>query len=385
MNMKRILKKIHLWVGLTTGIIMFIVCITGAIWAFKLNGWVGQDKNDKVEGGLIREMSPPSELFAIIRDSVECMPGYITYDRDKYTQIGSYAKDCQYTYLVHPFSKNIYKKTTGNASYYSGFWGFIGRGHRALWLPWHIGRPIVNYATLLFVVCLLSGLIIWIPKTKKGLKNRLIFNWKKTTNRKRKIFDIHIVAGFYICFFLLTIACTGMVWGIEWWSKGLYRITTGGKELVNGGYARNVRSDSTTINVKITVPDAVDYVFHKLSEENPGAHSVYISYPDTSDTLSSIRTYVYYSTHYDAFVFDRYTLKELNPDSPYLGKYEDKSFGDKLRTQNYNIHIGAILGTPGKVLAVFISLFGASLPVTGVYMYLAKKRKRAKKNLRKKS
>ena len=40
MKIRKIAYKLHLWVGLVTGLIVFIVCLTGCVWAFKLNGWI---------------------------------------------------------------------------------------------------------------------------------------------------------------------------------------------------------------------------------------------------------------------------------------------------------------------------------------------------------
>lgn len=37
MKIRKIAYKLHLWVGLVTGLIVFIVCLTGCVWAFKLN------------------------------------------------------------------------------------------------------------------------------------------------------------------------------------------------------------------------------------------------------------------------------------------------------------------------------------------------------------
>ncbi|MFC1223951.1 PepSY domain-containing protein [Pedobacter sp. BG31] len=42
---------------------------------------------------------------------------------------------------------------------------------------------------------------------------------------------------------------------------------------------------------------------------------------------------------------------------------------------NYDIHVGAILGLPGKVMAFFASLIAASLPITGFIIWWGKKKK----------
>jgi uncharacterized iron-regulated membrane protein len=77
--------------------------------------------------------------------------------------------------------------------------------------------------------------------------------------------------------------------------------------------------------------------------------------------------------------FDQYTLEEIS--APHLwGKFEEATAADKLLRMNYDIHVGAILGLPGKILAFFASLIVASLPITGFLIWL--KRREVKKAYR---
>jgi uncharacterized iron-regulated membrane protein len=43
---------------------------------------------------------------------------------------------------------------------------------------------------------------------------------------------------------------------------------------------------------------------------------------------------------------------------------------------NYDIHVGAILSLPGKILAFFASLICASLPVTGFIIWWGRRKKK---------
>lgn len=45
---------------------------------------------------------------------------------------------------------------------------------------------------------------------------------------------------------------------------------------------------------------------------------------------------------------------------------------------NYDLHVGSILGLPGKILAFFGALIGASLPVTGFLVWWGKRKKKKK-------
>jgi uncharacterized iron-regulated membrane protein len=43
---------------------------------------------------------------------------------------------------------------------------------------------------------------------------------------------------------------------------------------------------------------------------------------------------------------------------------------------NYDIHVGAVLGLPGKIIAFCASLIAASLPITGFYIWWGRRKKK---------
>lgn len=384
MSLKKIAYKLHLWIGMITGSIVFVICITGAIWALGINGWVGDTfKEHPIEVQEKALLSPSQLIEASKKELQGHLPSYIRYTNAESTNIRVWGNGTSLSIRTNPYTGEVLETqdNSSNGEYEMTFWDYMRWGHRALWLPWDIGRPIVNYSTLAFAITLITGLFLWIPKTKKGLKNRLTFNWNKATKWNRKIYDFHLVLGFYTCFFLLTLCFTGMIWGIEWWSQGVYKVSTG-DDLPAWQVAQ---SDTTSSNLNSNLLVAIDNVFSRIVAENPNSASISINFPDTTNSSSAISITVshdkkvLYNT--DSYAFDRYTLTEIEQKGPHFGKYAEKSIGDKLRRQNYDIHIGAIWGTPGRILMFFAALFGASLPITGYYMYFKIKKKK-KRQLR---
>lgn len=77
-------------------------------------------------------------------------------------------------------------------------------------------------------------------------------------------------------------------------------------------------------------------------------------------------------TYYDVdeLQLDQYTGKKL-----YRSNFIDKNNGEKIIGMNYDIHVGAILGLPGKIIAFIASLIAASLPVTGFIIGMVEERK----------
>tara|TARA_R110002153_G_C13303097_1_gene495833 strand:- start:893 stop:1258 length:366 start_codon:yes stop_codon:yes gene_type:complete len=75
--------------------------------------------------------------------------------------------------------------------------------------------------------------------------------------------------------------------------------------------------------------------------------------------------------------FDQNTLQELPVDHIY-NRFDEASFGDKVMRMNYDLHVGAIAGLPGKILAFFLSAIIASLPITGFMIWWGRKNKNKK-------
>lgn len=81
----------------------------------------------------------------------------------------------------------------------------------------------------------------------------------------------------------------------------------------------------------------------------------------------------------DYYYYHPSTLAPLDASGYVWGALKDADSADLLRRMNYDIHTGAILGLPGKVLMFLTSLMIASLPVTGVLFWWGKHRKPKKR------
>ena len=83
-----------------------------------------------------------------------------------------------------------------------------------------VGKVIVGISTLLMVVVLVSGVIVWIPKGRKALKNRLRVSFSK--GWRRFLYDSHVSLGIYVVLFLLLMALTGLTWSFDWYRDMAY-------------------------------------------------------------------------------------------------------------------------------------------------------------------
>ena len=252
------------------------------------------------------------------------------------------------------------------------FFQIILDGHFYLWLPPAIGQPVAASATLVFVVMLISGIILWWPRKKKNAKQRFRIKWNAKWRRVN--YDLHNVLGFYVWFIAMVFALTGLVWGFQWYANGLYSLAGGEKTLL---YSEPLSDTAKVYSGEIPV---IDKVFAMMTKEYPEAKTIEVHIPETNASVIGANANPDDGTYWklDYRYYDQHTLKEVSVDHIY-GRFPEARAADKLMRMNYDIHTGAIFGLAGKCLAFFVSLIIASLPVSGTYIWWGRRNKERKK------
>lgn len=361
----------HLWLGLSSGLVVFIIAITGCIYAFQEEiknltqpyRFVTKQAAPFLNPSQIKLIGekalPEKHVHAIMYEGAERAAKAIFYNDGE-------GGDYYYFVYINQYTGEVLKVKDE----YKDFFRFIIDGHYYLWLPHDIGHTVVASATLVFFIMVLSGLFLWWPRNKAGRKQRFSIKWDAKWRRKN--YDLHNVGGFYILGFALIFAITGLVWGFEWFSKGYYAVISGGEKMVDY-YAPVSEQNGTNTNAK----QAIDLVWYKLKNEIPEKGSIEIHTAETDSSAIAVNInpdpFTYWKTDYR--YFDQYTLKELSVKHVW-GRYHNTNASQKLMRMNYDIHVGAALGLPGKVLAFFASLVIASLPVTGTLIWWGRRSKK---------
>ncbi|GAB3897895.1 PepSY-associated TM helix domain-containing protein [Larkinella knui] len=375
MTVKKWVGKLHLWLGLTSGLLVFVVAITGCILVFEQEIKSILRPFQYVEPVANGAVLPPSRLQAIAERQVPGKPAKgVNYGELGHSvNVPFYGASPDYYVQVYlnPYTGEVLSVVDEEAD----FFHFILHGHYYLWLPEEIGQSVVAYGTLVFASLLITGMVLWWPKkwTKSSRDKSFKIKWKAQWRRVN--YDLHNVPGFYALFFSLILAITGMIFGIQWLANSIYWTTTLGKTMPE---YRQPLSDSTATR-RFSNPG--DRLWQRFYQTKPATASLYISCPERASESIAVsinhRPGTYYKTDY--YNFDQQTLKPLAGEGPYFGEYKKAGLGDKLRRMNYDIHVGAILSLPGKILAFFASLICATLPVTGFIIWWGRRKKKALK------
>jgi uncharacterized iron-regulated membrane protein len=355
MSLKRLVRQIHLWLGLLSGLVVFIVGITGAVYCFEKElRTVIHKELYTVQPGAQRSKALSGLIETVKNDYPKQVIKNIRVPGDPSASIEVNLKN-KITVFAHPGTHRI----LGTLDMETEFFAVILKIHRSLYLG-DPGKIITGTSALIFLVMLISGIILWWPANKRALNQKLSI--KKNATKKRRNFDLHSVLGFYASWILIFSVLTGLIFAFKWAEKTMYWLS--------GSKKTELKPKSVYMNN--AGPSPVDSIFVTLRSEYPGK-DYFLILPE--DSLACYRAIVVredenFFKKQDLLFFDRYSGQQVKK-----LRYEDTSTGERLRVNNYNIHTGKVFGLAGQFLVFFAALIAASLPVTGFILWWNKGKK----------
>ncbi|WKN33297.1 PepSY-associated TM helix domain-containing protein [Porifericola rhodea] len=378
-SIRKLFNDIHLWLGVGSGLILFLVCLSGTIYTFRA----------EVESMLEPEKEKVAFVEGQERMSTEAIVEKLQQNPGGLVSSVTipHAKDAAYkvsikenpkerrgtTYYVNPYTAEVQGSTDGPAT---GFFMSMFRLHRWLLMEQSTGRIIVGVATIIFVFLVISGLILWLPKKLKYIRQGLLI--KTSANWKRVNHDLHNTLGFYASILLFVMAITGLCWSFGWYRDGLSQVL--GTRVFGQRGGDKVTSTVVENASALSIAELIQKSESVLNYE--GDYT--ISIPNSADAAVSIRKSKpkgFFSLYaYDKIELDQYSGEVLKAEL-----YAEKPLNEKIAASIKPIHTGEIFGTFSKILYFLACLIGTSLPVTGIIIWLNKLKKKAKKKQKQKS
>lgn len=415
--------RLHLWLGLASGLILFVVCLSGSLYVFRnearqlaapefFNVATVQEKRlsadeivAKVEaarpgkkvGSLTIPESPTRTVAVVLNDAPsKGGKGKKTGEKGganpekggkapKGNQggKGGGGKHRGEMVYVDPYTGEIVGE---GATPVDEFFGSVMRLHRFLWLPTEIGRPIVGAATLIYVVLTLTGLLLWLPRTAAAWRRKS--TWKTALNvRVRRggwplVFDLHNALGFYTLLPALILALTGLCWSFGW-----YRDAVGAVLGEAPFKAKREQPEALTPPDGSPRPATLEELIARHNELDPGAGDVTISIPQDESTATTIQKgrvdgffalAVKNKTQWDRLDASVVSVERYGK-MVEVERFADKPFGAKIASSIRALHLGEITGLSSKIFFFVVCLIATSFPATGVALWAHKLRARNKK------
>ena len=394
--MKKIFRKIHLWLSVPFGLIITLVCFSGAMLVFEneVNEWF---RRDLYYVETVKESPLPMDkllekVATTLPDSVSVTGVSISSDPGRAYQV-SLSKPRRASLYVDQYTGEVKGKSER-----SGFFMFMFRMHR--WLLdsmnpgnegifW--GKMIVGVSTLLLVFVLISGIVIWWPRTRKALKNSLKIT--ATKGWKRFWYDLHVAGGMYALIFLLAMALTGLTWSFPWYRTAFYKVF-GVEVQQRAAQGHEQKSDAQKRDTKLAAHR------EKKREGNDVRKGERSGRPENnhSDMYSVTSPFVYWQEIYDKLgrqnpeykqisissgtasvsfnrfgnqrASDRYSFNTDNGEFTETSLYQHQDKSGKIRGWIYSVHVGNWGGMFTRILTFIAALLGAALPLTGYYLWI---------------
>ena len=394
--MKKIFRKIHLWLSVPFGLIITLVCFSGAMLVFEneVNEWFRRDLYyvETVKESPLSMDKLLEKVATTLPDSVSVTGVSISSDPGRAYQV-RLSKPRRASLYVDQYTGEVKGKSER-----SGFFMFMFRMHR--WLLdsmnpgnegifW--GKMIVGVSTLLLVFVLISGIVIWWPRTRKALKNSLKISGTK--GWKRFWYDLHVAGGMWALIFLLAMALTGLTWSFPWYRTAFYKVfgvevqqraaqgheqksdaqkrdtklaahrekKREGNEVRKGERSRRPENNHSDM-YSVTSPFVYwQEIYDKLRRQNPEYKQISIS----SGTAS-----VSFNRFGNQRASDRYSFNTDNGEFTETSLYQHQDKSGKIRGWIYSVHVGNWGGMFTRILTFIAALLGAALPLTGYYLWI---------------
>ncbi|PUZ20156.1 Uncharacterized iron-regulated membrane protein [Chitinophaga costaii] len=374
---RKVIDWLHRWLGLVSGIVVFIVCLTGCLFVFseEIANVVYKKERFVTPGS---QVLPLSTLQKTAQEAIgkDKPIKYFSLSRepDRTWEFTAYSmNDSAITYagMVNYYRTAYVNPYTGKVTVVMDdkweFFHVVKYMHWSLLLNTPYGQPIVGWSTFIFVVLLITGLVMWWPKkwNRKNREDSFTIRWK--ARFKRLNYDLHNVLGFYSLLVALVLAFTGMVFSFRWFMAIVYVLASG---TIKPPPPEPVLKSK--VLVQTPAMSGLDVAYQSALQIIPQARRFSVSPAKGKDGVIAIAGYRGKETYYDYdnLSFDQYSGKLL-----YRNNYTQRNRGVKLISMDYDIHVGAIAGLPGKIIAFMASLVCTSLPVTGFIIWWGKRKK----------
>lgn len=371
MKLKKIFRIIHLWLGISSGLVIIVVCLSGAFIAFTEEA-LNIVNRDYLY--VTKKDMPKAKIQHVIESYQQ------QYPKEKLFVINTYREDNR-TYDFFSAVQTDKEEFSGYkmvyADPYSGEILRIDKGtlelivtliflHTSLYLG-ETGEYIIQFATLIFLVQIITGIALWYPTTRNALKS--VFKIKTSSSAKRLNYDLHRVPAFYASIVLLVLVCTGLFMA---WDFIKYPVTD-----ALGGRSEYLEENITMPARQYHTKDiSFDYLFEKLLKQRREANQFTFFMPD-SDTVTILQGKTHSNISFlnfevgELFQFNRYNGEVAGREEI---KYIQKN--NKILSMVLFIHMGFWGGLTTKIITFFVGIIGASLPVTGFFIWLGRRKKK---------
>jgi len=373
---KNAIFQLHWLFGITAGLVLSIVGLTGSIYSFE--GEILQAINPQSTQATVLERGPlaTAEVLPMLAEAggkavgglwLSTDPGAaarVMYNPEPDERRGAMRYFDPYTGALLPDLKG------------EAFFALMFRLHR--WLAMgDVGKQITAGSTVALIFFCLSGLYLRWPRQVASWRAWLTLDWA----RKGRSFnwDLHSVLGTWCLLLYLLASLTALWWSYDWYRDGVNRLLAEGPSEQRGGPGGGGRGGPGGRGPALPEGPApyVDYpnVLAVLKQEAGATLTHYtLRLPMAAGQPVSVSYFTEDSPHERAA--NQLQLDAISGQVRSHQRWDDKRFKAQIQASIYPLHVGSYFGMTGRILMMVASALLPLFFITGWLLYLDRRRKK---------
>lgn len=356
---RKIIFWLHLISGLTAGVVIFIMCVTGALLSFERNIIEVSEREARYAAAdASKPRLGPSEVLAkVIESRAGTKPASIALNNE---QGGTWQVSLgrEGTIFADPYTGEITGE--GNKSV---------RNTMSTLRDWHrwvalsgdqrpVGKAITGACNLLFLFLAISGIYIWFPRNLVWKTIKPVIWFRGGMRGKARNFNWHNTIGFWTSLFLIVFTLTATVISYQWASNLLFTLT--GNEVP--APQQQGQGGQQNLETEFAIPANLNAAWDRAEAQAPEWRSISLRLPITKDSaVFTIDEGIYWN------MFGRSTLTVDVPTAA-VSKWEpygERNSAQQLRSWFRFTHTGETGGIVGQIIGFIACVGGAFLVWTG--------------------
>ncbi|MFT3746227.1 MAG: PepSY-associated TM helix domain-containing protein [Pyrinomonadaceae bacterium] len=359
---RKTLFWLHLIAGVLGGIVILIMCVTGAALSFEKNIQENVEYNQRFVTPGEKRLTEQELLAKVLEHKPTAKPSSMAVSADPAASV-TFALGREGSVFVDPYTGAILGE--GNKSVRS-FFGTMTDLHRWIALSGDgrpVGKAITGACNLMFLFLAISGIYIWMPRKFSWKHLRPVLWFRSTESGKARDFNWHNTIGFWTSLVLIILTMTGAVISYQWAGNLLYTIT--GND-VPAPQAQAPPNPNPPAEQAFVIPENINAIWSRASAQAEGWKSISLRLPTTKDAVFTIDE----GKSWNIFARSTLTLDAASGEVAKWDQYEKRNAGQQLRTWSRFTHTGESFGMVGQIIGFIACIGGAFLVYTGFALAL---------------
>lgn len=367
---RKVIYWLHLICGLLAGIVIFIMCVSGAMLSFEKNILEFAEAN--VRNVAVPIDPTPLSISELTQRLIEQRPNLkptALLVENRATRAVTYSIGREGQVFVNPYTGEI---TGEGLRGLRAVFSKAEEAHRWLALGGSgrvVGKTINDAANLVFLILAITGVYIWMPRQLNWRHARPNVWFRRGLKGKGRDFNWHNVIGFWTSLVLIILTLTAVVMSYQWANNLVYTITGNPLPMQQvppaDGPSQNAQADQP-----FAIPSNLDNLWQAAESQSSNWKSITVRLPIAKDAVFTIDEGKSLNT------FGRSTLI-LDATSAAVNKwepYEQQNSGRQLRSWIRFTHTGESFGIVGQLIGFVACIGGAFLVYTGFSLALRRLR-----------